>query len=327
MSKGVSVKPEWYAEIPRSTRMPTFLGVLVLAVTAAGFGVWGHTAPIAGAVVAGGIFVATGQNKIVQHLEGGVVREILVREGDIVKAGQPLIYLDETSPRAELRRLELRRIRLLAIDARLQAEMKEQTELVFPDAIIPAAHDADVNTILESQQLTFDARRKTLESDITTIKESIKALHERIEGSKVQLAGVHEQIAFIEEEIEAKNHLLKTGLVRKPEVLLLQRARANLQGEVGRLQGEIGDAKERIARALEQIAGTKKAAIKAAVEQLHEAQGGTQRCARAGSGCQRRTGSGPDHRPGERGRCKASISHLRRRHRSGQEHPGNSSAG
>ena len=90
-----------------------------------GFGVWGNTAPIAGAVVASGVFVATGQNKIIQHLEGGVIREIDVREGDIVEPGQLLVELDETAPRAELRRLFLRRIRLTAIDARLQAEMRE----------------------------------------------------------------------------------------------------------------------------------------------------------------------------------------------------------
>ena len=91
-----------------------------------GFGVWGNMAPIAGAVVASGVFVVTGQNKIVQHLEGGVIREIYVREGDTVEAGQLLLELDDTAARAELQRLFLRRIRLTAIDARLQAEMREE---------------------------------------------------------------------------------------------------------------------------------------------------------------------------------------------------------
>jgi hypothetical protein len=72
----------WYADIPRSARAPTLFGVVVLGVSVLGFGVWGGTAPIAGAVVASGMFVATGQNKIIQHLEGGVIREIAVREGD-----------------------------------------------------------------------------------------------------------------------------------------------------------------------------------------------------------------------------------------------------
>ena len=90
-----------------------------------GFGVWASTAPIAGAIVASGVFVATGQNKIVQHLEGGVIRDILVREGDIVERRPALIHLDETVPKAELRRLTLAALRLVAIEARLQAEMRD----------------------------------------------------------------------------------------------------------------------------------------------------------------------------------------------------------
>ena len=78
----------WYDSLPRSTRLPTVAGALIMAVVLMGFGVWGNMAPIAGAVVASGVFVVTGQNKIVQHLEGGMIREIYVREGDTVEAGQ-----------------------------------------------------------------------------------------------------------------------------------------------------------------------------------------------------------------------------------------------
>ena len=107
-----------------------------MAVVTMGFGVWGNMAPIAGAVVASGVFVVTGQNKIVQHLEGGVIREIFVREGDTVEAGQLLLELDDTVARAELQRLFLRRIRLTAIDARLQAEMREEQEITLPPDIV-----------------------------------------------------------------------------------------------------------------------------------------------------------------------------------------------
>ncbi len=112
-----------------------------------------------------------------------------------------------------------------------------------------------------------------MNSDIAGINEGINALNERIQGSKVQLEGVRRQIKFIEEEVETKEYLLKTGLVRKPELLILQRTQANLEGEVGRIMGDIGDAKERIARSREQINGVKKTAIKTAVEQMHEVRG------------------------------------------------------
>lgn len=262
----------WYDSLPRSTRFPTIAGVVVMASMVMGFGVWGNTAPIAGAVVASGVFVATGQNKIIQHLEGGVIRDIHVREGDVVEQGQLLIELDSTAPNTELRRLFLRRMRLTAIDARLHAEMREQPEITFPEELA-GSDSSEVKEILESQRLTFTARRNNMNSDIAGIKEGINALNERIQGSRIQLDGVRRQIKFIEEEVETKEHLLRTGLVRKPELLILQRTQANLEGEVGRIMGDIGDAKERIARALEQINGVKKTAIKTAVEQMHEVRG------------------------------------------------------
>ena len=264
----------WYDSPPRSTRLPTIGGILVMAVMLMGFGVWGNTAPIAGAVVASGVFVVTGQNKIIQHLEGGVIREIYVREGDRVEAGQVLLDLDETMPRAELQRLFLRRLRLTAIDSRLMAEMREDGEVTFPAEIVNAlATTPEAKEILDNQKLAFTARRNNLDSDIKSIDESIKALEERIQGSRVQLSAVKRQIVLLDEEIETKDRLVQAGLVRKPELMVLQRTKANLEGEIGRIMGDIGDAKERIARAVEQINGVRKTAIKTAVDQLHEIRG------------------------------------------------------
>jgi len=271
-TKDTGIDKTWYDSLPRSTKFPTIAGTVVMGVMVAGFGVWGNMAPIAGAVVANGVFVATGQNKIVQHLEGGVIREIHVREGDTVRQGQLLIELDETAPRAELRRLLLRSIRLTAIDARLRAEMREADAVTFPGEIEPGS-DAEVVEILENQRLAFTARRNNVLSDIAGINESINALNERIGGSKVQLDGVRRQIVLLDDEIDTKAHLLQSGLVRKPELLVLQRTKANLEGEVGRILGDIGDAKERIARAHEQINGVRKSAIKTAVDQMHEVRG------------------------------------------------------
>ena len=153
----------WYDSLPRSTRLPTIAGVLIMAVVTMGFGVWGNMAPIAGAVVASGVFVVTGQNKIVQHLEGGVIREIYVREGDTVEAGQLLLELDDTVARAELQRLFLRRIRLLSMDARLQAEMREEQDIKLPSEISDwLGRSPEVREIVDSQQMTFTARRNNL---------------------------------------------------------------------------------------------------------------------------------------------------------------------
>jgi HlyD family secretion protein len=265
---------EWYADVPRSTRTPTLFGFTALALSLLGFGVWGSTAPIAGAVVTSGVFVATGQNKIVQHLEGGIIRDILVREGDLVDEGQPLIELDDTSAKAELRRLVLRRARLSAIEARLLAEIRMESQIAFPEELVAMAkEDRDIGDIIEAQRLTFEARLNSERSEISTLRAGIDALNERIAGGNTQLEAVRKQLTILQEELDGKTQLLKGGLIRKPEVLAVQRASANLQGEVGRLMGDIGDSKERIARIDEQILGVRNAAVKAAVEQLHEVHG------------------------------------------------------
>ena len=225
----------WYDTLPRSTKLPTVAGALIMAVVLMGFGVWGNMAPIAGAVVASGVFVVTGQNKIVQHLEGGMIREIYVREGDTVEAGQMLLELDDTAARAELQRLFLRRVRLTAIDARLQAEMREEQDITLPSDIVNwlanrLANSPEVKEIVDSQQMAFTARRNNLNSDVKSIQESINALEERIQGSRVQLDAVHRQIVLLDEEIVTKDKLVQAGLVRKPELMVLQRS----EGQSGR---------------------------------------------------------------------------------------------
>ena len=266
-------QPEWYADVPRSTKAPTLYGLAVITLVLGGFGFWSGTAPIAGAVVASGVFVTDGQNKTVQHLEGGVIRQILVREGDTVEAGQPLVQLDETAPRAELRRLELRRARLMAMEVRLQTEARGDERFALPgDLVRAAAADPEVGEIIAAQRNAFEARLMNQRSEVSTLKSGIDALEERIKGSRTQLESVGRQLALIEEELATKSGLLKNGLIRKSEVLALQRAQANLQGETGRLVGEVGDAKERIARIHEQIMGLRTSVRKTASEQLQETQ-------------------------------------------------------
>ncbi|NJL07185.1 MAG: HlyD family type I secretion periplasmic adaptor subunit [Bacteroidales bacterium] len=246
------------------------MGFTGLLIGVLGFGLWGGTAPIAGAVVATGAFVATGQNRIVQHLEGGVIRSINVNEGDVVEPGQTLVLLDDTTPKAELRRLELRQARLLAMGARLQAEIEQRDTYSEPGELAQITDDPDVLKILGTQRLTFQARRKSMDSDIAALQDGINALQQRIDGSTTQRKFVHKQLGLIQEELTSKEKLLESGFIRKPEVLAIARAKANLEGEIGRLTGEIGDARERIARSHEQIQSIRNTMVKTAVDQMHE---------------------------------------------------------
>jgi HlyD family type I secretion membrane fusion protein len=143
--------------------------------------------------------------------------------------------------------------------------------VTFPPELL-ARHEPDIQSMVGTQQLTFDAWRKNLDSDIAALKDSINAIEERISAAHTQKRAVERQVDLIGEELKSKSSLLPEGLVRKPEILALQRAQAALHGEIGKLEGEMGEAREQIAKTRQQIVGMRTAAIKDAVEQLHQAR-------------------------------------------------------
>lgn len=261
---------DWYEGISRSSRRTAKIGAVLLGIFLVSFGAWAGTALMSGAIVTAGHFVATGENKIVQHPDGGVIRDIKVREGDKVEAGQILMVLEETTPKAELRRLHLKEARFEAMRVRLQAEAERRTELVWPEAFQKHLDDPEMSSMLDAQMSTFRARQTNIQNEVASQQESINALMQRIEAGKIQIANVERQAALFTEEIDSKSQLASSGLIRKSELLTLQRAHAGSTGEKGRLLGEVGDARDRIARAREQINGVYSAAVKTAMEQLHE---------------------------------------------------------
>jgi HlyD family secretion protein len=229
-------------------------------------------APLEGAVVASGSFVATGQNKQVQHLEGGIIREMLVNEGDLVEANQPLLRLDDTAVKAKLRSLILRQYRLIAMTARLEAEIHSFDKMELPAALAEQASDPEVKPILQGQEAELTARRTTLLAQEEVLRREISGLQETIRGYKSQVDSNHTRLALFDEELKDKSSLLDRQLIKKTEILDLQRAEASLSGELGDLLGRIGDAKDRIARADQEIAQFHSAAIEKAVEELRQTE-------------------------------------------------------
>ena len=263
---------QWHRDVPRSSRWPIALGVCVLLVWGFGFGAWAAVAPLDGAVVASGSFVATGQNKQVQHLEGGIIRKMLVNEGDLVEEGQPLLRLDDTAVKAKLRSLVLRRYRLIAMAARLTAEINSLDKLQLPEALAQQASDPDVKFVLQGQEAQLTARRTTLLAQEEVLRREISGLRETIRGYQAQVDSNTRRLALFDEEIKDKSYLLERQIIKKTDVLNLQRAEASVSGDLGELLGRIGDAKDRIARADHQMVQLRAAAIQKAVEELREAE-------------------------------------------------------
>jgi HlyD family secretion protein len=263
---------QWYGEVPRNSSRLILAGVGVLLAWGLGFGAWAAMAPLDGAVVAAGRFVATGQNKMVQHLEGGIVRETLIKEGDLVEPGQPLVRLDVTAANSKLRRLVLREYRLSAIQTRLAAEISSRGSMEVPAGLAGQLSDPEIKAIVDGQMVELAARRSRLDAEEQVLRKEIAALQESISGFKAQETSLNSRLGMFDEELQDKNDLLSRQLARKPEVYALQRAQAGLSGDLGELVGRIADSRERIARAEQQIAQIRSAAVQEAVESLRKAE-------------------------------------------------------
>ena len=191
---------EWYSEVPRGIRKHTFYGLLLILAAFGGFGAWAFTAPLAAAVISQGSFVATGQNKIIQHLEGGVIHEILVTEGDTVEKGQPIVRLDDTAALADERQLFLRRARLEAINARLVSHFQGLSEVAFPDFLTRQASNEEIASMLESQRINFQASRGKLDNDLKVYESNIASLEFRTDGFELQRSSMERQLELLESE-------------------------------------------------------------------------------------------------------------------------------
>ena len=223
----------------RSPRRAIVAGFVLIAACFGGFGTWAAVAPLASAVVAQGIVAVDSNRKKVQHLEGGVVAELAVRDGERVEAGQVLLRLDETRARAAYGMLRGATDADRAIEARLVAERDGLSMVAYPDELLARADESDVADTLRGQSLLFDARRSAREGQVAILAQRIVQLEEQIEGLAAQKAAKDRQVALIHEELGGLEKLFKQGHARKDRVLALQREAAELDGERGELRASI----------------------------------------------------------------------------------------
>lgn len=264
---------EWYGDVPRSIRKHAMFGLLLVALAFGGFGTWAATAPLAAAVISAGSFVATGENKVVQHLEGGIIQELLVSEGDHVNAGQPLIRLDGIVAQVKERQLFLRQARLEANVARLQAQVAGSTTVTFPQIIADNKGDSDIRSIVDGQLANFQSAKNRMDSEIGLLKQNIESLKFRMEGFDRQKQSMIEQKAFLKDEYTGKMQLLSEGLIRKTEVNAIQRAMADADGQIGRLESEVSETQAQVQKFDQQIAQTVTELNQKSLDELQVAQG------------------------------------------------------
>lgn len=228
-------------------RRPLILGLLTLLVLVGGFGTWSVLSSISGAVVASGRIEVDRNRQVVQHLDGGIVAEILVDEGDTVAEGETLIRLDADDLTSQLVITEGQLFELMARRGRLEAERDEADQITFDPELLKAAETRpDVKDLVEGQERLFTARRDTTAREIDQLAKRRVQIEEQIRGIQAQQQSMQVQLDLISEELTNQQSLLDRGLAQAATVLNLRRTQANLDGQLGELVAAEAQAEGRI---------------------------------------------------------------------------------
>lgn len=250
---------------------PMRIGLATLFVLVFGLGAWAAFASISGAVVASGRLKVETNRQVVQHLDGGIVAEILVKEGDVVQAGDVLIRLDATRLNAELAIIESQLFEVMARIGRLQAEQTGAAEPLFDDELLrEAAAREEVAQLVEGQRGLFHARRDTIRRETEQLRERQSQTREEIRGSVAQRDSLDQQLAFIEEELADQHSLLERGLTQRSRVLSLEREKARLAGQIGALTAQAAQLEGRITEIEIQLVGREATRREEAITELRD---------------------------------------------------------
>ncbi len=235
--------------VPHSERFLNRIGLALLVFLVGGGGLWSVAAPIEGAIVAAGQIVVESNRKAVQHLEGGMIGEILVREGDEVETGAILARLEDTTQRASLALIDGQLSEFYARRARLEAERDGADALYTPRGLADVRALDDFTAKVEGQKRLFEARQVTQATQIELLEERIVQQNERISGLNAQIKSLRQQVTLIEEELTGVRELFSQGYAPKTRLRELERESEALNGERGALQASTAESASIIAEA------------------------------------------------------------------------------
>lgn len=237
----------------RSIRRHQVVGLVVVLLLVGGVGSWATTTDIAGAVIAPGILVVDTHVKKVQHPEGGIVGDILARDGDRVEAGDVVVRLDHTVTRANLAIVTKGLMELMARKARLEAERDGANTLTEPEELASRVNDPQVAQVIGGERKLFTLRQTARTGLKAQLHQRVTQLEEEIEGLEIQAAAKAEEIKLIERELEGTRELWEKNLVPISKLTTLERESKRIEGERGNLIATIARARAQIAETELQI--------------------------------------------------------------------------
>lgn len=258
------------ASLPTSDRRARFIGFLIVFVTFGIFGTWATFAPLESAALAPGVVTVQSYRKTVQHLEGGIVKELLARDGGMVSAGDPLIILDDTQIRAEYGMTRSQLVAAQAMEARLQAERDGLEQIDFSDML-----ENDSKRAVEAREgetQVFNARRGSRLGETAVLQKRIGQLNEQISGLQSMIKTKRSLESSYKGEISELTELLSEGFVDKQRLLEQERKLDMLRAEVADHQSEVTKTRLQISETELQILQLNKDFNSEVVAQLAEVQ-------------------------------------------------------
>jgi protease secretion system membrane fusion protein len=226
--------------LPTDTRTPARLGFWVLGVGFGGFLLWAAFAPLDEGVPTAGMVTIETKRKAVQHLSGGIIKAVHVKEGQFVRAGDPLLEIDDAAARANFESVRLKYYTLRAMEDRLIAEQSGRKNIAFhPELVAARKADPLVDNMLRNQEGLFRSRRMSLEAEIDAMKESIRGYTASQTGYRGLLEQRRAQLTLLKEESDGLRELVAEGYAPKNDLLTLERSKADTLGSIADLQGNI----------------------------------------------------------------------------------------
>jgi HlyD family secretion protein len=223
---------------------PVWLKLLVCCFVV-GLGTWSSFVPLESAAIAFGTVESESSRKTIQYIEGGIIREILVADGDVVRAGQILISLEDTKAHAEAQSLKGQLWDATAREARLQAEQHGEKRVSFPAKLEMAQNEnPSVAAVLAGQQSIFETRRQVFQSQAAVNREKRSQAEKEIEDLRAQASVASKRIEIVREEADMVATLVSKGLERRPRLLNLEREMADIEGRRGEILAQISRAEQ-----------------------------------------------------------------------------------
>ena len=231
------------AESPRGLIRAGIGGILVLMLAVI---VWAALAPVSGAVIAPGAVRVDMNRKTVQHQEGGIIGEILVRDGSRVKAGETLIVLKDMRVEAGIEMVQTQLDGEIAKAARLTAEQVWAENVSFPAELLKRAGDVRVEELLRRETMLFRARRESYDTQLKLLRAQTSDITAEIRAREQQIKADRAAVRFTREELVSNQGLLKEGFISKVRILTLERSLADVEARLGEHEAELSAARGRV---------------------------------------------------------------------------------